>query len=104
MKNGCLISAIALCAAMTFSIDAKADDFNAGWAAEVTPYAWLAGINGDVTVNGTEARIEQSFSDLYDAVDLSGSLLGVVRKDRFVFWTQAGYFGLDSNHLEDALP
>jgi hypothetical protein len=104
MKNGWVLSAIALGAAVTFSIDAKADDFNAGWAVEVTPYAWLAGINGDVTVNGTEARIEQSFSDLYDAVDLSGSLLGVVRKDRFVFWTQADYVGLDSNQLEDALP
>ena len=86
MKNRWVLSAITICAAITFSVDAKADDFSEGWAFEVTPYAWLADINGDVTVNSTEARTKDRLSDLYDGVDLSGSLLGVVRKDRFLIW------------------
>jgi len=81
---------------------AKAADFNEGWAGEITLYARLAGIDGDVTVNGTETHVDRSFSDLWDSMDLAGSLLGVVRKDRLVFWTQANYFGLDSNNLDDA--
>lgn len=102
MKHCLVMPAIPIFAAITFSVGAKAKGLTEGWAFEVTPYAWLAGINGDVTVNGTEARMEQSFSDLYDAVDLSGSLLGAVHKDRFVFWIQADYFGLDSNDLTAA--
>jgi opacity protein-like surface antigen len=104
MKNRWVLSAITICAAITFSVDAKADDFTEGWAFEVTPYAWLADINGDVTVNSTEARTKDSFSDLYDGVDLSGSLLGVVRKDRFLIWAQADYLGLDSDNLDAAPP
>jgi opacity protein-like surface antigen len=104
MKNGWMMNAITICAAISLSVDAKADDSNKGWAFEVTPYAWLAGTDGDVTVAGTETHLDQNFSNLFDATDLSGSLLGLVHKDRFMLWIQADYLGLDPNNLDVAPP
>ncbi len=57
-----------------------------GWKFEVTPYAWLAGVEGDVTANGHTAEFKKSFSDLLDYVEWAGSLLGVARYNRYLGW------------------
>jgi opacity protein-like surface antigen len=72
-----------------------------GLQVEITPYAWLAGLEGDITVNGQEADFEKSASDLLDAVDVGGSLLGVVQYDRFLFWGQVDYFSLSTDELDE---
>lgn len=71
-----------------------------GWKIEVTPYAWLAGIEGDMTINGQEADFDKSFSDLVDAVDVAGSMLGVVQYDRYLIWGQVDYFSMSTDELD----
>lgn len=71
-----------------------------GWKFEITPYAWLAGIEGDMTVNGHTAEFKKSFSDLFDYVDWGGSLLGVAQYNRYLAWVQADYFSLRTGKLD----
>ncbi|MCE9613673.1 MAG: outer membrane beta-barrel protein [Lentisphaerae bacterium] len=67
------------------------------WSVEVTPYAWLAGIDADVTVQGKETSVDQSFSDLVDKVDLAGSLMVVADHDRWEVFGQGDYFALSQD-------
>lgn len=71
-----------------------------GWKFELTPYAWLAGIEGDATVNGNKVDFDKSFSDLFDAVELGGSILGVAQYDRYLIWGQFDYFDLSTDNLD----
>ena len=71
-----------------------------GWKIETTPYLWAAGLEGDVTVNGHKVDFEKSFSDLFEAVDMAASILGVVQYNRFLFWGQADYFSLSTDNLD----
>ena len=71
-----------------------------GWKVETTPYLWAAGLEGDVTVNGQKADFEKSFSDIFESVDMAGSILGVVQYNRFLFWGQADYFSMSTDNLD----
>jgi opacity protein-like surface antigen len=71
-----------------------------GWKVEVTPYAWLAGLEGDVTVKGHKAEFDKSFSDMLDYVEMAGSLLTVVQYDRYLVWGQVDYFSLSTDALD----
>lgn len=71
-----------------------------GWKFEITPYAWLAGVEGDLTVNGHRVDFKKSFSDLFDYVDWGGSVLGVAQYNRYLAWVQADYFSLRTGKLD----
>ncbi len=71
-----------------------------GWKFEVTPYAWLAGLEGDATVNGNKAEFEKSASDLLDAVEVGASLRLSASYDRFVILGLADYFSLSTDELD----
>lgn len=71
-----------------------------GWKFEITPYAWLAGMEGDVTVNGHEAEFDKSFSDLFDAVELGASLRLGAQYDRYVVGALVDYFSLSTDELD----
>jgi hypothetical protein len=71
-----------------------------GWKFEITPYAWLAGVEGDVKVNGHKVDFDKSFSDIIDSVDMAGSLLGVVQYNRFLLWGQVDYFSMSTSNLD----
>lgn len=71
-----------------------------GWKVEITPYAWLSGLEGDVTVNGHKADFEKKFTDMIDYVDLAGSLLAVAQYDRYLVWGQVDYFSLSTDALD----
>lgn len=70
-----------------------------GLQVEVTPYVWFAGLEGDITVNGQTADFEKSAGDLFDALDVGGSLLGIVQYNRFLVWGQTDYFSLSTDQL-----
>jgi hypothetical protein len=72
------------------------------WKFEFTPYAWFAGIDGDVTVGDRTAEVDVGFGDLFDAVDIVGSFLTVTQYQRWVFWGQLDYFALDSDNLDNS--
>ena len=71
-----------------------------GWQLELTPYAWLAGLEGDVTVRGQKADFDKSFSDLFDAVDMAGSLLAIAQYDRYLVWGQVDYISSSTDKLD----
>ena len=71
-----------------------------GWKFEVTPYLWMAGLEGDVTVNGRTVDFEKKFSDLIDSVEMAGSLLAVVQYDRYLIWGQYDGFSMSTDNLD----
>jgi hypothetical protein len=71
-----------------------------GWKFEVTPYAWLTGTEGDVTVRGQKADFDKSFSDLLDYVELGGSLRLRAEYNRFLVGGQVDYFSLSTDRLD----
>jgi hypothetical protein len=71
------------------------------WKGEVSPYVWMAGINGDATVRGQNVNVDYSFSDILDATDAAGSVLAVLQYGQVVFWGQLDYLSLDSDQLEN---
>jgi hypothetical protein len=54
---------------------ANDEDPNA-WHVTVTPYAWAAGLYGDVTIRGLNAELDASFLDLLDETDTLVGLAG----------------------------
>ena len=46
------------------------------WSYAITPYAWLAGLNGSVAVGSVKVPLNESFSDILDKVEF-GMMLGV---------------------------
>ena len=71
-----------------------------GWAFELTPYLWTVGIEGDLTVKGREVDFDKPFTDLVEAVEIGGSLLGVLQYDRFLVWGQADFFAMSTDELD----
>ena len=71
-----------------------------GWQFEFTPYAWLAGLEGDLTVNGNKADFDKSFSDLFDAVDVGGSFRLGAEYDRFLVGALVDYISLSTDELD----
>ena len=71
-----------------------------GWSFEFTPYAWLAGLEGDLTVNGNKADFDKSFSDLFDAVDVGGSFRLGAEYDRFLVGALVDYISLSTDELD----
>jgi len=68
-----------------------------GWSFEITPYAWLAGIDGDVTVKGQKVHVKQSFSDLIDKVDLAGAVIAIANYNRWQVFAQGDFFSLSDS-------
>ncbi len=71
-----------------------------GWKFSVTPYVWLAGMEGDITVHGQKAEFEKSFSDILDFVDLGASVRFGAEYDRFIVGALVDYFSLTTDALD----
>ena len=70
------------------------------WAVEITPYAWLAGVDADVTVGNREVDVDVGFSDLLDNLDFAAAFLAVAQYDRFVLWGQVDYLDLNTGDVD----
>ncbi len=71
-----------------------------GWSFEVTPYAWLAGLEGDLTVRDQKVEFEKDASELLDAAELGGSVRLGASHDRFVIGALVDYFSLSTDELD----
>jgi hypothetical protein len=50
---------------------------DSGWTFTIAPYLWMAGLNGDVGVFGSEpVHVDQSFGDILDDLEFSGMVVG----------------------------
>jgi len=105
------IAGLAVVATGLFSAPALAADFDmadpsvaseavppAGWHFQVTPYAWLTGLNGSVTAAGRSISTSMSFVDLVRDSDKLIPFMGYVEagKGRFsvfgdVFYSDLGF-------------
>jgi hypothetical protein len=71
------------------------------WSFEITPYAWLPGLKGDVTVRGHEVSVDQDFSDIFKAVKFSSAVLGLARYNDWILWSQVDYMSLSTSQLDN---
>lgn len=92
-KTGMLVAVLLL------SVGMAAQAANEGWQFEIAPYAWLTGLEGDATIDGNKINFDKSFSDLVDYVEFAGSLMTVVRYDRFLVAGRVDYFDLSVDDL-----
>jgi hypothetical protein len=53
------------------------------WTFEISPYFWMAGLDGEVGVGNQNADVDLSFSDILKDLQYGGMLLADARKDRF---------------------
>lgn len=76
-----------------------------GWEFQLAPYAWLAGIDGDIgalPVSGLPPQsVSLSFGDVLDDLDFAGMLFGSARRASWVFFLDATYVKTTS---KDAIP
>ena len=90
------VTALAAIAVVSSVSPAWADD-DESWRVELVPYAWIAGIDGDVGVGGREAELDASFSDLWDNLDMAAALLANARINSWVIRAQIDYLDLSSD-------
>jgi hypothetical protein len=85
--------AVALLTCGTASAARAAEEDPDAWHVTITPYAWAAGLYGDVTVLGRDATLDSSFLDTLENTDtvvgLSGRL--EVTRGRFGIFGDAYY-------------
>jgi hypothetical protein len=62
-----------------------------GWRFAVTPYLWLAGLEGDVGVGPLTSHVDLSPADILDALQFAASAYGEVRRQWFVGGIDALY-------------
>jgi hypothetical protein len=74
-----------------------------GWHFTLTPYFWAAGLNGDVQVfpRVPVAHIDESFSDVWHALNFAAMGAAELRNDRFGFLTDLVYVDTEVNKHKD---
>jgi len=72
----------------------------AGWNFEITPYVWLAGLEGDVSVNGRSVEFDKSYGELFDATEPSGSLRIGAQYQRLVVGALVDHLSLGTDEIE----
>ncbi len=77
-----------------------------GWALQVTPYLWAAGIDGDISPfrRAPTLSVEKSFSDIMEDLNFGGFLDVWGRYDRFVLSGDLMYVDTTDSHAIGALP
>ncbi len=71
------------------------------WSFRVSPYVWFAGLSGDVGVNqNLVVDVDVDFGEIFDSIDWFPPpvmFVGEVRYERFGFFTDFMFLGLDSD-------
>jgi len=102
------LAALAATAAMLAAGPVAASE-QEGFQLEITPYAWLQGVDGTIAAAGRRADFDQGFSDLVDNVDVAASALVIASVNRFVLFGQYDFVNLglngdDAEDINDVLP
>ncbi len=63
------------------------------WKGELTPYLWIAGMDGEATIAGQTTDVHVDFDDTHPG----GSLLGVLQYGQVVCWGQVDRLSLEDD-------
>ena len=75
--------------------DAKAENGqDSKWEFTITPYLWMTGIDGDVTVKGRDAEVDVGFDDILDELDIAALAHFIAKRGRWEFFVQPNYMKL----------
>lgn len=90
---------IALCGLLLFlgsplGYAQEATSGDEAWEFHVIPYIWMAGISGDVTVKGSRASVDESFSDILENLDFGGFLHLEAAKGKWALFADGTYVKL----------
>jgi hypothetical protein len=90
----CRVAAVPL--ALSLAQPAQASD----WAFELAPYLWVAGIDGDATIEGRDYTFDYSFSDILDQTKFGGSFVFAANRRQWVNFAQLDYVALENDDVE----
>jgi hypothetical protein len=104
MKNLKALTLVGLVMALTLiGPQAYAQGTSSGgdkWVFSLTPYFWMAGLEGDVGAKGTTAHIDFSFSDIWDHLDYGGEIhMEAWKGDRWGLFLDATYLKLSADEI-----
>jgi hypothetical protein len=68
-----------------------------GWDVTLTPYAWFAGLNGDLAIDRSKSSTDSDFPDIYAELDLAGMLHFEARKIRWTLFADVAYLDLSAD-------
>jgi hypothetical protein len=85
---GALTVCAFLCKASAGSVDATIEtqapaERDHDWQFRIEPYGWLTGLKGDTGVGPLVAGLDQSFSDIFDNINMAAALQFEARKGRW---------------------
>ena len=69
------------------------------WEFEVVPYLWVAGIDGDLTVEGRDFSSSADFEDIIDQTKFGASAIFGARRDNWVSFVQLDYLALENDDI-----
>jgi hypothetical protein len=108
IKQGlALVAALLVGAATPYCVQAADADpgvfvtANDTWSFEVVPYAWLAGLKGDINIGNRSASIDQDFSDIFKAIKIAADGLFIARYNDWLIYTQVDFFNLNTSQLSN---
>jgi hypothetical protein len=67
------------------------------WQLSVTPYGWLAGVQGDVKVRDTTVHVDVPFHDILDALDLTAMVHIEAQKGRWGLLSDVMYLAVSTD-------
>lgn len=96
---GMLILLLAIFCAPLEAMAAADESEDQGWQFIVTPYVWVVGLEGDLTIKGRTADVDASFLDIIRNSDSIFGFLGnfEVRKGRWGAFVDGTYLDLESD-------
>ncbi len=85
---------------------ARATAERSGWALQITPYMWAAGLDGHISPfrHGPTIRVEKPFSEVMSDLNFGGFLHAWGRNGRFVFFGDVMYVDTSESHGAGPLP
>ena len=66
------------------------------WAFSVTPYLWMVGLDGDMTVMGVEADVDVDFGDILDDLEFGGSVHMEAQRGKWGLFLDPTYVKMES--------
>jgi hypothetical protein len=95
-KRVTLMGVLALSIAPLWTESVSADD----WKFELSPYLWVAGVDGDIKVKRQDFEVSADFEDIFDQTKYGGSVILQANRERWVNFLQLDYVALENDDVK----